>query len=286
MILLDGRKVSKEKENDLKLQIDNYIKKGYRKPGLAIILCGNDPASHIYVKTKLKRAAKINIETKLILLKENTKQKELEKIVSNLNKDNNIDGILIQLPLPRHLDQNKIIDLVDPKKDVDGFHIINQGLLFQNRKTIIAATARGIIDLLKYYDIKLEGMDAVVIGRSIIVGNPITRLLQNENATVSQLHRRTKNIKKYTKNADIIISATGVVNLIKKDMVKKGVIIVDVGTNRLQNGKVVGDCDFNGLKRKANYITPVPGGVGPMTVCALLLNLFDLYKINIEGEKL
>lgn len=281
MIIMDGKKTSDLKASFLKEEIEKYIKKGFRKPKLAIILIGDDPASHIYVNAKVKRANLVNIETELIIFEKNCTQKQVESKINKLNHDETVDGIIIQLPLPNHLDTGKLLDMVTYTKDVDGFNVINQGLLFQKRNPIISATPKGIIDLIDNYQIELEGKSAVVVGRSLIVGLPISKLLLDKNMTVTTCHRFTKNLKEFTKNADLIVVAAGVKHLITEDMVKENVIIIDVGINRV-DGKIYGDCDFENCSKKASYITPVPGGVGPMTIIALLENVISVYKNHIK----
>lgn len=278
-MLLDGLKVANERNEKLKLQIEKDLSLGIKAPSSAIILVGNDPASQIYVRSKVKAAKKVGINSQLIELDENIKEEELELIINNLNNDNNVDGILLQLPLPKHLNENKFINLINSNKDIDGFTLINQGKLFQREKTINAATPQGIMNLLNHYEINVSGLNAVVIGRSQIVGLPMAKLLLDANATVTVCHSRTKDLKQYTKNADLIVVAVGSPKMLTSDMVKEGVIIIDVGINRLNN-KLVGDVDFDNVYNKASYITPVPKGVGPMTINALLENIYKVSKIN------
>ena len=278
-MLLDGLKVANERNEKLKLQIEKDLSLGIKAPSSAIILVGNDPASQIYVRSKVKAAKKVGINSQLIELDENIKEEELELIINNLNNDNNVDGILLQLPLPKHLNENKFINLINSNKDIDGFTLINQGKLFQREKTINAATPQGIMNLLNHYKINVSGLNAVVIGRSQIVGLPMAKLLLDANATVTVCHSRTKDLKQYTKNADLIVVAVGSPKMLTSDMVKEGVIIIDVGINRL-NEKLVGDVDFDNVYNKASYITPVPKGVGPMTINALLENIYKVSKIN------
>lgn len=276
-MILDGRKVANLRNKNLKNKI---IEEGLTLK-TAIILVGEDPASLIYVNSKIRASKRVGIESKLIHLKENTTDLELTKIITDLNKNENIDGILLQLPLPSHLDSKKFINLIDPKKDIDGFTTVNQGKLFQDLPTIRPATPQGILNLLDHYNIDVAGMDVCVIGRSQIVGLPTAKMLSDRNATVSILHKQTKDLKKYTKIADLIVVATGNINLLTEDMVKDGVIVVDVGINRL-NGKIYGDVDFLNVSKKAKYISPVPKGVGPMTINALLENVFKIKR----GENL
>lgn len=276
-MILDGRKVANLRNKKLKMKIINEK----LKLKTAIILVGEDPASLIYVNSKIRQSKRVGINSELIHLKENTKDKELTKVINELNNDKEIDGILLQLPLPNHLDSKKYINLIDPNKDIDGFTTVNQGKLFQDLPTIRPATPQGILNLLDHYEIDVTGMDVCVIGRSQIVGLPTAKMLSDRNATVSILHKKTKDLKRYTKFADLIVVATGNINLLKADMVKEGVIVVDVGINRL-DGKIYGDVDFLNVSKKAKYISPVPKGVGPMTINALLENV---YKIK-RGENL
>lgn len=276
-MILDGRKVANLRNKKLKMKIINEK----LKLKTAIILVGEDPASLIYVNSKIRQSKRVGINSELIHLKENTNDKELTKVINELNNDKEIDGILLQLPLPNHLDSKKYINLIEPNKDIDGFTTVNQGKLFQDLPTIRPATPQGILNLLDHYEIDVSGMDVCVIGRSQIVGLPTAKMLSDRNATVSILHKKTKDLKRYTKFADLIVVATGNINLLKADMVKEGVIVVDVGINRL-DGKIYGDVDFLNVSKKAKYISPVPKGVGPMTINALLENV---YKIK-RGENL
>ncbi|MBN2478339.1 bifunctional 5,10-methylenetetrahydrofolate dehydrogenase/5,10-methenyltetrahydrofolate cyclohydrolase [Candidatus Micrarchaeota archaeon] len=260
----------------------NTAKKLNIKPVLAVVLVGDDPASHIYVNKKKKTAEKYGVETRVHIMPENTPEPELLKLVEKLNKDNTIDGFIVQLPLPRHINQNKVIEAIDPKKDVDGFHPINIGKVFLDiidEKTFIPATPYGIIELLNYYSVPIEGKKAVVIGRSTIVGKPVAALLLNKNATVTICHSRTKNLKKQIKDADIVVVAVGKPEMINGSMVKKGSYIIDAGTSRIE-GKIVGDVNFESVKLKGAHCTPNPGGVGPMTIAMLLKNTFKAAEIR------
>jgi len=276
MVIMKGREVSKLRNEELRQKIDASVKKVGRAPSLTVILVGDDPASHIYVNSKVRQASAVGINSTDIKLPENTTSNELKTLIQKLNQDDNVDAILIQLPLPKHINEGEMLDLVDPEKDVDGFSVLNQGKLFQNRDSILSATPKGIINLIDHYQIKLEGINATVIGRSLIVGMPMAKLLLNRNATVTTCHRYTKNLIEHTKNADLIVVATGQKHLITKDMVKKGVIIIDVGINR-EGNKIYGDVDFDNVKEVASFITPVPGGVGPMTISALLENVYEVF---------
>ena len=282
MTIMNGREVSKKRNLELKEKIDKAIKIVNRSPSLAVILVGDDPASHIYVNSKINQANSVGIDSFDIKLPSDILETDLIEVINKLNQDDTVDGILIQLPLPSHLNSGKLLDLVKPEKDVDGFSVLNQGKLFQNRNAIISATPKGIMNLIDNYNIELKGLNCTVIGRSLIVGLPIAKLLIDRNATVTTCHRHTSNLKEHTINADLIVVATGQVNLITADMVKEGVIIIDVGINRIGK-KICGDVDFDNVSKKASYITPVPGGVGPMTISALLENVFEVYlqKFNL-----
>lgn len=273
MIILDGRKVANLRNEILK----NKIKSENLNLKTVIILVGDDPASLIYVNSKIRASKKVGINSELVHLSSKTTDLDLTNLIQSLNKDESVDGILLQLPLPSHLDSKKFINLISYKKDIDGFTTINQGKLFQNLETIRPATPQGILNLLDYYEINVTGMDVVVIGRSQIVGLPTAKMLSDRNATVTICHLQTKDLTKFTKTADLIVVATGNSNLIKSEMVKEGVIIVDVGINRI-DGKIVGDVDFPNVSKKAKYISPVPRGVGPMTINALLENVYKIKR--------
>jgi methylenetetrahydrofolate dehydrogenase (NADP+)/methenyltetrahydrofolate cyclohydrolase len=280
MILLDGKALSIKRNLELKEKIEEIVSNNHRSPKLAIILVGNNPASLSYVKGKKRACDLVGIKHDMHHLDENISQKELEELIKNLNEDDSVDGILLQLPIPKHLDDSLLIDMISKDKDADGFHVINQGYLYQKKKTIYPATPKGIMTMLKAYDINLLGMNAVVIGRSNIVGFPVARLLMDQGATITVCHSKTKDISMYTRQADIIVVATGRPHILTKDMVKKGAIVVDVGVNRV-DGKLIGDADFSDLKEICSYLTPVPGGVGPMTIHSLLENTFELYLDHI-----
>jgi methylenetetrahydrofolate dehydrogenase (NADP+) / methenyltetrahydrofolate cyclohydrolase len=270
-IILDGKKIASEIKEELKSEISQLKEKSVI-PGLAVILVGSDPASKVYVGSKKKACEEIGIGSQVIELPDNVAQEELLGIVRKLNNNKNIHGILVQLPLPKHIDEEAIIESIDPKKDVDCFHPENVGRLSIGIGKLMPCTPAGIIEILKRYNIEIAGKECVVVGRSNIVGKPMAAMLLNNNGTVTIAHSKTKSLSEATKRADIIISAVGKVGLIKKDMVKKGVVIMDVGMNRLENGKLVGDVDFENVKKIASAITPVPGGVGPMTIAMLMQN--------------
>ena len=272
--ILDGKTLAEK----IKVEINEKTINMEKKPGLAVVLVGDNPASQIYVKGKEKACEKVGFVSKKIALDKNISQLELMKIVDELNQDNDIHGFIVQLPLPDHINEQLVIDSILPGKDADGFSPINLGNMLIGKNTIIPATPKGIMRLLEEYKIDLEGKYAVVVGRSNIVGKPISLLLQQKNATVTMCHSRTKNLKKITKEADILIAAVGKAKLITKDMVKKGAVVLDVGMNRLEDGKLCGDVDFEEVSKVADYITPVPGGVGPLTIAMLLENTLECYE--------
>lgn len=276
-VIIDGKLCAERILEDIKLRTLKLDK----KPSLSVILVGGNPASKVYVKNKEKKAIDAGFNSYIYRLPENTNKNELLGLIDKLNKDDNIDGILLQLPLPKHLNPSDFLDKIDPKKDVDGFHPINSGRLLNNEKPyIIPCTPKGIMRLLDEYGIKIEGKNAVVIGRSNIVGKPVSILLLNKNATVTMAHSKTKNLAIITKQADIIVSATGISNIITKDMVKEGAVVIDVGITRERDGKLRGDVDFNNVKNITGFITPVPGGVGPMTIAMLMENTLELHLLR------
>ena len=278
--LLNGKLLADKLKEELKKEVEGYIKKGLRKPSLAVILVGEDPASKIYVKKKKESCEYIGINSLSYHLPEETEESQLLKLIDKLNKREDVDGILVQLPLPKHIDTRKVINSIEPSKDVDGFHPVNVGKLATGiGEGIIPCTPLGIWIMLKHYQIDTFKKDVVIVGASNIVGKPMGLIfLKNEEATITVCHKNTKDLKEHTKKADILIVAVGKPNLITEDMVKEGVVVVDVGINRLENGKIVGDVDFENVKNKAYAITPVPGGVGPLTVVSLLINTVSIYR--------
>ncbi len=274
MILLNGAKLA----DKIILQIKKQVSRMKKNPVLAIILVGDDPASSIYVRRKTLFCEKADIESKTIKLPAKTSEKKLLVIIDKLNKNKNITAIIVQLPLPKHIDKNKIIEKIDPQKDADCLHPLNFGKFVQNGKNysvIAPATPLGVVKLLEEYKIKIEGKNAVVVGRSNIVGKPMAQFLLNRGATVTVCHHHTKNLAKYTREANILVVAVGKKALIKANMVKRGAVIVDIGVNRVGK-KLFGDVDFPNVSQKASFITPVPGGVGPVTIAMLLWNTVKL----------
>ena len=278
-MLLNGKEVSKKIKGDLKIVVDG-LKEKEIFPKLAVIMVGNNEASKVYVKNKSKACNTIGVEFEEFLLEEDTTEQELFGLIDKLNDDDSINGILLQAPIPKHLDQNKAFRRIKPEKDVDGFNPINVGDLSIGNDCFISCTPYGVMKILEYYNIELEGKNAVVLGRSNIVGKPMVQCLLSKNATVTICHSRTKNIKEITKNADILIAAIGKAKFVTEDMVKEGAIVIDVGINRLDNGKICGDVDFDAVESKVRAITPVPGGVGPMTIAMLMNNLVKATKLQ------
>lgn len=277
MTLLDGKMVSTNIKNNLKEKVINLKNTYGVTPKLAIVLVGENQASQVYVRNKVKACAYTGIESKLIELDENISQEELLQLVNELNNDLTIHGIIVQLPLPKHINEQIIIDSINNKKDVDGFGIENKGKLFCGLEALHSATPEGIMRLLDAYNIPIEGKNACVIGRSNIVGKPIAMLLLSRNATVTIAHSKTQNLKEITKQADILVVAIGKAKFVTADMVKENAVVIDVGINRVNN-TLCGDVDFENVKDKTSYITPVPGGVGPLTIASLLKNTLLAYE--------
>ncbi len=272
-IILDGKALSEKRMGELKSRVDALKAKG-KTIGLSVILVGENPASQVYVRNKGKACEALGIRGDTILLPERTTQEELEALIMKLNQDDSVDGILVQLPLPKHLDETKALRLIVPEKDVDGFHIENAGKLFTGQEGVVACTPKGILAMLKAWNVPLSGKEAVVIGRSNIVGKPVAMLLLNENCTVTLCHSRTADLAAHTRRADVLVAAVGKPRFVTADMVKPGAAVVDVGINRV-DGKVVGDVDFERVEKVAGYISPVPGGVGKMTICMLMENVIE-----------
>ncbi len=275
-MLLDGKALSDKIKEEIKLKTKNYL----IKPTLAVIQIGNDEASNIYIKTKAKACENVGINFIHIKFEEDALEQEIINKIIELNNDNYVNGILIQLPIPKTFDTYRLLNLINKNKDVDGLTDINMGMLFKNYNNLVPCTPLGIMNLLKEYNIDIEGKHAVVVGKSNLVGKPLAMLLLQNGATVTICHSKTKNLSNFTKQADILISAVGKKDLITKDMVKENSIVIDVGMNRV-DGKLYGDVDFNNIKDIASYITPVPGGVGPMTVAMLLSNVLKNYEKNL-----
>lgn len=282
--LIDGKKISEEIKQEVAKEVKKLKESGVQ-PGLATILVGDDPASHIYVKNKVKDCKEVGIYSEKIVLPKETSEGELISIIEELNVRTDIDGILVQLPLPSHIDQFEVIRSINPDKDVDGFHPINQGLMLIGKDTLYPCTPAGIIEMLKRYNIEISGKNAVIIGRSNIVGKPAAVLLLKENATVTICHSKTKDLSEFTKNADILVVAVGRPKMITGDIIKEGAVVIDVGINRLGD-KIVGDVDFDSASKVASFITPVPGGVGLVTRAMLLKNTLIAAKRRAGGQAL
>lgn len=276
--LIDGKLVSKHIRNEVAEGVERLRRERGVTAGLAAVLVGDNPASEIYVRNKRKASSDAGIYSEEHKLPEETTEDELLSLVDKLNEDINIHGILVQLPLPPHISETKILRAVSPLKDVDGFHPYNVGLLVEGHPRFISCTPHGIIKVLDFYKIGIEGKEAVVVGRSNIVGKPVSMLLLHRHATVTICHSRTKPLAEVTKRADILVAAIGRADFITADMVKEGVVVIDVGINRNKDGKLTGDVDFEEVSKKASYITPVPGGVGPMTISMLLWNTLESAK--------
>lgn len=278
--ILDGKKSASFIKNKIKQDVLNLKKAGFKAPGLAVILVGNDAASSIYVNNKRKACEEVGFYSKAFDLPATTNEETLLKLIHDLNQSSDIHGILVQLPLPAHIDTNKIIEAISPYKDVDGFHPYNLGRLAQKNPLLRPCTPLGIINLLNYYQIPLKGLNAVVVGASNIVGRPMALELLLTAATVTICHRFTENLERFIKTADLIVVATGIQDVIKTEWLNKKQILIDVGMHRLADGKLRGDVDFHKAKDKVAWITPVPGGVGPMTIATLLENTLFAAKLN------
>lgn len=279
--LIDGKELSKKIRKDLKKEVSSLKEKGIN-PKLAVILVGEDPASQVYVRNKSKACEKTGIDFEEYIFEASITEEELIKTIEKLNKDDSIHGILVQCPLPKHINTNRALRAILPSKDVDGFHPVNVGNLSIGEDSFISCTPYGIVKMIEEYNIETEGKNAVILGRSNIVGKPLIQCMLNKNATVTVCHSRTKNIGEITKNADILIAAIGKPKFVKEDMVKDGAVVIDVGINRLEDGTIVGDVDFENVEKKAAFITPVPGGVGPMTIAMLLNNVVKSAKSNLK----
>ena len=279
MEIIDGKKLAKTTRENLRLEVEELKENGIN-PKLAVIMVGNNSASQIYVRNKSRACDEVGIEFEEYLLPATTEQSELLNLIDKLNKQEDINGILLQSPIPDGLDINVAFRKISPEKDVDGFHPVNVGKLVLGQDTFVSCTPYGIMRMFEAYNIDLEGKNAVVIGRSNIVGKPMSHCLLNKNATVTICHSRTKNLAEITKRADILVAAIGKAEFVKADMVKEGAVVIDVGINRTEEGKLKGDVDFENVSKKASYITPVPGGVGPMTIAMLMNNVVKAAKMQ------
>ncbi|MCS4863423.1 bifunctional methylenetetrahydrofolate dehydrogenase/methenyltetrahydrofolate cyclohydrolase FolD [Staphylococcus aureus] len=277
--ILDGKQIAKDYRQGLQDQVEALKEKGFT-PKLSVILVGNDGASQSYVRSKKKAAEKIGMISEIVHLEETATEEEVLNELNRLNNDDSVGGILVQVPLPKQVSEQKILEAINPEKDVDGFHPINIGKLYIDEQTFVPCTPLGIMEILKHADIDLEGKNAVVIGRSHIVGQPVSKLLLQKNASVTILHSRSKDMSSYLKDADVIVSAVGKPGLVTKDVVKEGAVIIDVGNTPDENGKLKGDVDYDAVKEIAGAITPVPGGVGPLTITMVLNNTLLAEKMR------
>ncbi len=281
--LIDGKAIAQSIRDEVKASVEKIVAAGRRAPSLAVVLVGKDPASQVYVSSKKKACAALGITSFEHLLDETASEATVVELVNKLNHDPDVDGILVQLPLPKQIREQVILEKIDPLKDVDGFHPVNVGRLVANTPALRPCTPAGCIELLKRSGVELNGAKAVVLGRSNIVGKPVATLLLHENCTVTVCHSRTKNLHAIVKEADVIVAAIGKANFVTADMVKPGAAVIDVGINRLAEKKIVGDVDFEKVKEVAGSITPVPGGVGPMTIAMLMFNTLQAYRMRM-GE--
>ena len=277
--ILDGKQIAKDYRQGLQDQVEALKEKGFT-PKLSVILVGNDGASQSYVRSKKKAAEKIGMISEIVHLEETATEEEVLNELNRLNNDDSVSGILVQVPLPKQVSEQKILEAINPEKDVDGFHPINIGKLYIDEQTFVPCTPLGIMEILKHADIDLEGKNAVVIGRSHIVGQPVSKLLLQKNASVTILHSRSKDMASYLKDADVIVSAVGKPGLVTKDVVKEGAVIIDVVNTPDENGKLKGDVDYDAVKEIAGAITPVPGGVGPLTITMVLNNTLLAEKMR------
>lgn len=278
MIVMDGKAVSAAVKDEVKKEVEELKTKG-KVPSLAVVLVGNDPASKVYVGNKKKACEYCGIKSLEYLLEESTSEQELLGLIDVLNKEPTVNGILVQLPLPSHINEQHIINAINPHKDVDAFHPVNVGKIMTGNPDFLPCTPAGVMEIFKKYNIETAGKDCVIIGRSNIVGKPMSMLMLAADSTVTVCHSKTKDLKQKCKNADIIIAAVGRANFVTADMVKEGAVVIDVGINRTESGKLCGDVDFAEVSKKASYITPVPGGVGPMTIATLMKNTLSAFKI-------
>lgn len=279
MQIIDGKAVSASVLERIKNEVES-LKKGGKETGLAVIIVGNDSASKVYVNNKKKGCAEVGINSYEYALPEETTTEELLTLINKLNGDSKVDGILCQLPLPKHIDEKTVINSIAPEKDVDAFHPVNTGHIMIGDYSFLPCTPAGIIEMLKFYNIEISGKECVVIGRSNIVGKPMAMLLLHNSGTVTVCHSKTQNLAEVCRRADILVAAVGKANFVTADMVKDGAVVIDVGMNRNAEGKLCGDVDFDGVKDKCSFITPVPGGVGPMTITMLLNNTLTASKNN------
>ena len=280
--IIDGKETAKQIRKEIRVQVAEFTEKHGYSPKLSVILVGNDPASEIYVRNKESACKKVNMDAETIKLPEETTTEELLTLIDRLNKDEKVSGILVQLPVPPRIDTAKVLEAISPMKDVDGFHPLNGGHLFKDRALLEPCTPSGVIELLRRYEIPMKGADAVIVGRSNLVGKPLSIMMERENATVTLCHSKTKNIEEHIRRADIVVAAIGKPRFIKGDWIREGAAVIDVGINRLEDGTVCGDVEFEEAEKKAAFITPVPGGVGPMTIAMLIKNTILAAEAQVE----
>lgn len=283
--IIDGKAIAASIKEDVKVKVEEFEARCGRKPSLAVIIVGENPASQVYVRNKVKTALYVGMDSRLISMPAETSEAELLAKIDELNNDSTLDGILVQLPLPAHIDEDKVVNAISCEKDVDGFHILNIGGLWLGKHCIVPCTPKGCIHLIKSTGVDIKGKLAVVVGRSNIVGKPVAKLLLDENTTVVMAHSRTADLKALTLQADIVVAAVGKEGVITGDMIKPGAVVIDVGINRNAEGKLCGDVDFESASKVAGYITPVPGGVGPMTIAMLMQNTLECFQAR-EGVEL
>ena len=283
-MILDGKQLSQELKDEMRQEVDALAKEYGRRPCLMVVIVGNNPASQSYVRGKIKATEYVGFDGSLVSLPEDVTEDALIAEIERLNQDEQVDGILVQLPLPKHISEDRVIAAISPEKDVDGFHATNVARLWLNQPCIVPCTPKGVIVLLDRAGIEITGKNAVVVGRSNIVGKPVAKLLLDRNATVTIAHSRTKNLKEVCRQADILVAAVGRPQMLTADYIKPGAAVIDVGINRLEDGRLVGDVDFEGAKAIAGAITPVPGGVGPMTITMLMRNTIECFLRRMNNN--
>lgn len=283
-MILDGKQLSQELKDEMRQEVDALAKEYGRRPCLMVVIVGNNPASQSYVRGKIKATEYVGFDGSLVSLPEDVTEDALIAEIERLNQDEQVDGILVQLPLPKHISEDRVIAAISPEKDVDGFHATNVARLWLNQPCIVPCTPKGVIVMLDRAGIEISGKNAVVVGRSNIVGKPVAKLLLDRNATVTIAHSRTKNLKEVCRQADILVAAVGRPLMLTADYIKPGAAVIDVGINRLEDGRLVGDVDFEGAKEIAGAITPVPGGVGPMTITMLMRNTIECFLRRMNNN--
>ena len=283
-MILDGKQLSQELKDEMRQEVDALAQKYGRRPCLMVVIVGNNPASQSYVRGKIKATEYVGFDGSLVSLPEDVTEDALIAEIERLNQDEQVDGILVQLPLPKHISEDRVIAAISPEKDVDGFHATNVARLWLNQPCIVPCTPKGVIVMLDRAGIEISGKNAVVVGRSNIVGKPVAKLLLDRNATVTIAHSRTKNLKEVCRQADILVAAVGRPQMLTADYIKPGAAVIDVGINRLEDGRLVGDVDFEGAKAIADAITPVPGGVGPMTITMLMRNTIECFLRRMNNN--